>query len=86
MSCGNHHETDCGSVLEHLYEYLDGEMSGDDCTRFAQHLAECAPCLSEYERDQALKALVRRSCACEAAPDTLRTQIIARFTSITIEY
>ena len=27
MSCGNPHETDCSEVLDHLYEYLDHEMS-----------------------------------------------------------
>ena len=79
-------EPDCGSVLEHLYEYLDGEMSESDCATFAQHLADCAPCLTEYERDQALKALIRRSCACEEAPQQLRTRIIARVTSISVEY
>ncbi|GMA18515.1 mycothiol system anti-sigma-R factor [Arsenicicoccus piscis] len=86
MSCGNPHETPCDHIREHCYEYLDGEMTEEECQRIAAHLAECPPCLAEYERDRALKALIRRSCACEPAPTTLRTQIIASFTSIRSEY
>ncbi len=45
-----------------------------------QHLEECGPCLREYDLDQVLKALVRRSCAGESAPSELRIQILARIT------
>ena len=74
---------DCSQTMYRMTEYLDGEMTESDCESFARHLRECPPCLDEYQRDQALKALIRRSCACEQAPVQLRTQIIA---SITIEY
>ena len=69
MSCGNHHDTDCSEVLQRVYEYLDGEMGPDDRSHIRQHLEECGPCLREYDLDQMLKALVRRSCAGEAAPE-----------------
>ena len=77
-------DSDCDEVLLKIYEYLDGEMSAEDCARMKQHLQECAPCMDEYERDQVLKALIRRSCACEPAPVTLRTQILAQITSVTV--
>ena len=44
------------------------------------HLDECGPCLAEYDLDQALKALMRRSCACEPAPAAVRLQIMPRIT------
>ena len=69
MSCGNHHDTDCSEVLLRIYEYLDGEMGPDDRSHIRQHLEECGPCLREYDLDQMLKALVRRSCAGESAPE-----------------
>ncbi|GAB3444269.1 hypothetical protein GCM10027517_23710 [Phycicoccus ginsengisoli] len=74
--------TDCSEVLHRVYEYLDGEMTRDDTEKIKQHLDECGPCLKEYDLDQALKALVKRSCENEAAPVELRTQIVARITTL----
>jgi mycothiol system anti-sigma-R factor len=76
---------DCSETLHRVYEYLDGEMTPDDTHKIAQHLDECAPCLQQYNLDQALKALVKRSCACEEAPVALRTQIMARITTIRLQ-
>jgi len=76
---------DCSEVLHRVYEYLDGEMTGDDTAKIKRHLEECGPCLHEYDLDQALKALVKRSCASEQAPVQLRTQIMARITTIRYE-
>lgn len=89
MSCGRGPgtgaESDCSEVLHRVYEYLDGEMTADDCTKIRHHLDECGPCLKQYDLDQALKALVKRSCACEPAPVELRTQIMMRITTIRYE-
>ncbi|MDR6864123.1 mycothiol system anti-sigma-R factor [Phycicoccus sp. 3266] len=74
--------TDCSEVLHRVYEYLDGEMTVDDTEKIKQHLDECGPCLKEYDLDQALKALVKRSCECEEAPVELRSQIVARITTL----
>ncbi|GAB3598673.1 mycothiol system anti-sigma-R factor [Angustibacter peucedani] len=86
MSCGNHHDTDCSEVLDRVYEYLDNEMGELDCAKIKQHLDECGPCLQEYDLDLALKALIRRSCACEAAPEELRTRILTRITQVRVEF
>jgi mycothiol system anti-sigma-R factor len=72
---------DCSEVLHRVYEYLDGEMNVDDTHKIKHHLDECGPCLKEYGLDQTLKALVKRSCR-EEAPAELRTQILARITTI----
>jgi mycothiol system anti-sigma-R factor len=82
MSCGNPHETDCSEVLDRVYEYLDGEMGEHDGAKIRQHLEECRPCLSQYDIDLALKALLRRSCACEPAPEELRVRIMIRITEV----
>ena len=80
---GDH--TDCSETLHRVYEYLDGEMTPDDTHKIAQHLDECSPCLQQYNLDKALKALVKRSCQCEEAPVALRTQIMARITTIRLQ-
>jgi len=83
MTCAEQEGFDCSRARLQVYEYLDGEMDLDDCAKIREHLARCGPCLEEYDIDQTLKALVRRSCGCETAPTELRTQILSRITIIT---
>lgn len=86
MSCGQPHETDCSEVLSMVYDFLDGEIDAEQHDRIAQHLDECGPCLRQYGLEQAVKALVHRSCACEHAPERLRVQIVTRIRQISITY
>jgi len=86
MSCGNPHEQDCSEVLELVYGFLDGEIDDVSRARIAQHLDECSPCLRQYGLEQSVKALVHRSCACSAAPEQLRVQIVTRIRQISITY
>ncbi|GAB48440.1 mycothiol system anti-sigma-R factor [Mobilicoccus pelagius] len=81
MADADTHPTDCSEVRLRVFEYIDAEMDAGDCERLKTHLDECGACMSEYERDLVLKALVRRSCACQPAPRTLRMQIMARITT-----
>ena len=85
MTSADDDAVDCSHALMQVYEYLDGEMGPDDCAKIREHLAQCGPCLKEYDIDQMLKTLVRRSCGCESAPTQLRTQIMAHITTITFE-
>lgn len=85
MSCGDPHETDCSTVLEHLFEYLDGELTPEDCAAIRQHLDECGPCLTEYEADQLMKLVLKRSCGCDSAPEDLRARIIVRITQVEVD-
>ena len=77
--------TDCSETVMRIFEFLDGEMSPDDCRRMQAHLDECGPCLREYHVDQALKMVIKRSCGCETAPVELRTTILRRLTMVRIE-
>ena len=85
MSCGNPHETDCGEVLDRVYEYLDGELDALAVSKISQHLDECGPCLSEYDLDVVLKALVRRSCGGDCAPEQLRAKIMLRIREVRVQ-
>jgi mycothiol system anti-sigma-R factor len=85
VSCGKEHETPCGEVLQRVFEYLDGEMAELDCAKIQAHLEECARCLDAYHQDELLKAIVRRSCACETAPEDLRSRILASITVQTVQ-
>ena len=74
-----HGESECEHALNHLYEYLDSEMTADDELRMRAHVAHCSPCLAELSIEELVKRLVRRSCA-ERAPDTLRVRIHEQLT------
>ncbi|SDN25484.1 mycothiol system anti-sigma-R factor [Actinacidiphila guanduensis] len=78
MSCGNAHETDCSEVLDHLYEYLDQEMSDDARTKFKEHFEECHPCLEKYGLEVAVKKLVKRCCGHDDVPSDLRSKVMMR--------
>ncbi|MFJ7245439.1 mycothiol system anti-sigma-R factor [Kitasatospora sp. NPDC098652] len=82
MSCGDPHETECGEVLDHLYEFLDNEMAEGDCAKLRVHFEECSPCLKQYGLEQAIKALIKRSCGCDDTPSDLRSKVLARIDSI----
>ncbi len=84
MSCGDPDDVDCGKVLDQVYEYLDGELGPNDLASIREHLLDCGPCLRQYDLDEALKALVRRSCR-ESAPADLRERILVKITEVRIE-
>lgn len=85
MSCGEHHESSCAEVLEQVYVYLDGEIDPAESDRIREHLDECGPCLRQYGLDQAVKALVARTCGCDTAPQELRTRVLARIREVQLE-
>jgi anti-sigma factor (TIGR02949 family) len=84
MSCGDPHDLDCASALEHLYEYLDGEDGPIEGHRIAQHLHECSPCLAEYDVERIIKSLVARSCG-QHAPSQLRARVVSELASMRIQ-
>ena len=71
------HPANCAEALARLFEFLDSEIDEVDGDRIRQHLADCEPCLAEYDVEHHLKALIRRSCA-EAAPVELHLRIRER--------
>jgi len=85
VSCGHPHATDCREVLQRVYEYLDGELTSSDLARIREHLDECGHCLAEYGLEEAMKALLRRSCVCEPAPQSLRARIMVRITEVRLQ-
>lgn len=86
MSCGNPHATPCTKVLEHVHDYLDGEITERVRVQVVQHLEECPPCVHQFQVVRTVKALVHRSCATEAAPERLRLEIVTRIRQVSITY
>lgn len=80
MSCGKPHETPCAEVLDRVYEYIDGELDRERVHVIKEHLDECGPCLREFGLEEAVKAIVKRSC-CDPAPADLRTKVLAHISA-----
>jgi mycothiol system anti-sigma-R factor len=77
---------DCSDVIALVYAYLDGETTEAQRTQIGRHLSACGPCLRQYGLEEAVKALVHRSCSCPVAPEGLRMRIITRIQQVRITY
>jgi anti-sigma factor (TIGR02949 family) len=72
----------CQHVIEHLWDYLDGELTPAETDAIAEHLAECGRCNPQYRFQFAFLAmLVRRKervpAPSRAAVERLRQMIRA---------
>ncbi|WP_298992620.1 mycothiol system anti-sigma-R factor [uncultured Pseudokineococcus sp.] len=78
-------ETDCDEVIDRLYAFLDHELSTEDevdVGRIQRHLDECAPCLRERDVEVVVRQVVKRACASDCAPETLRVKILTQITQV----
>lgn len=75
---------DCADVMLRLIEFVDNESAPMDADRIKAHLDECRSCMAEHDHNLLVKALIRRACVRENAPDQLRSQILTRITSVTV--
>lgn len=83
MSCGDENDTECQEALEKLYVAIDNELANADIETIERHLAECAPCLSEYDVERIIKKVVARSCK-EHAPEPLRARVLTSIRTISV--
>lgn len=72
------HGITCGEVLDHLYEYLDNELSDSDSAGVREHLEECSSCLENYGAACTIKKLVKRACGYDDVPTGLRAKVLGR--------
>jgi len=73
-------------VLEHVHDYLDGEVTAESRVLIVEHLEECPPCVHQFQVVRTIKALVHRSCGTTPAPDHLRVEIVTRIRQVAITY
>ncbi len=71
---------ECSQVLDRVYEFHDHELTEEEAEEIRSHLMACEPCLDHYDVEQAMRELIRRSCASQRAPEGLRVKVKASFT------
>ncbi len=76
---------DCGDILEQLYAFHDRELSEEEADHIREHLLACEPCLDQFQVEEALRTLIRKSCNCEAiASEGLYLRVRTTITETTI--
>ena len=70
MSCDN-----CEDAIQNLYLFLDEEIDTASIEDIQAHIDNCSSCLTAYDLERVVKALVSRSCT-EKAPEPLRERVL----------
>lgn len=66
----------CRECLEHLYEYLDKELTPEVEADLRTHLEDCAPCAEQADFERAFLKLVEARCRSRGAPPDLKRKIL----------
>ncbi len=75
---------DCSKALENLYLFLDSEIDSASCEEIQAHIDDCSQCLTEYDLERLVKALVHRSCS-EVAPEPLRDKVLLSIRAVQVQ-
>jgi mycothiol system anti-sigma-R factor len=85
VTCGDHDDLECESVLRDVWLFLDDELDPEHRAAVRKHLDDCSPCLEEAGIDRKLKLLLSRTCGGDRAPEQLRTRLLASMGVIQVE-
>lgn len=75
-------EAGCKEVLEHLYQFLDSEMSDEDCSAIRHHLSICGTCGDRVRFEAKIKEIVHDKCCGDQVPDGFLDRLRARMRSV----
>ncbi|HKK28334.1 MAG TPA: zf-HC2 domain-containing protein [Gemmatimonadota bacterium] len=67
----------CAAAVQHVYEYLDGELDDRLEERIGAHLGACAPCRSLFDFERAFLDVVREKGLTAPESPELRERILA---------
>ena len=66
----------CREAVEHLYEYLDKELTPQVERAVRQHLEDCQPCLEQFDFEDAFLKFLQARCRGRCAPPELKRRIL----------
>lgn len=66
----------CHECIEHLYEYLDRELTPELEREIRQHLAACPPCGEQHDFEALFLKFVKARGTAQSAPPALRRRIL----------
>src|SRR5260370_798356 len=62
----------CRECKEHLYEYLDRELTPAVEQEIRQHIADCPPCGEEFDFEKLFLGFLPARCRAQGAPPDLK--------------
>lgn len=65
----------CDDAVEHLYSYLDGELTRDSEQAVRGHLEDCTDCSSHFECERAFLRFLEARARAQCAPEPLKRRI-----------
>ena len=67
---------DCRDCVEHLYEYLDRELTPELEQEIRAHLESCPPCGEYHDFEDLFLKFLKARCQAQGAPATLKHRIL----------
>ena len=68
----------CRECVEHLYEYLDRELTPELEREIRAHLQDCPPCGEQHDFEALFLKFLRARCRAQGAPPDLKQRILAQ--------
>jgi mycothiol system anti-sigma-R factor len=66
----------CRECKEHLYEYLDRELTPEVEHDIREHLVECPPCGEHFDFEKLFLQFLHARCRAQGAPPELKRRIL----------
>ena len=66
---------DCPEAIEHLYTYLDQELTMEVQAAVRAHIEACVDCSDHFEFERAFLLFVEARCRANKAPPDLRKRV-----------
>ncbi len=68
-------DLDCMAAMEHLYAYLDGELTAELEGAIRRHLSMCARCFPVFELERGFLRFVEARTRLQKVPEPLRRRV-----------
>jgi len=66
----------CREAVEHLFEYLDKELTPEVEREVREHLSDCRPCLEQFDFEDTFLKFLHARCRSRTAPPELKRRIL----------
>ena len=66
----------CREALDHVYEFLDKELTPDIEREVREHLQACKPCGHHFNVEEAFLKFLQARCRTGSAPPDLKRRIL----------
>jgi anti-sigma factor (TIGR02949 family) len=71
----SHSDMNCDDAVEHLYGYLDGELTADTETAVRGHLEDCTGCFGQFEFERSFLRFLEARAKAQCAPEPLKRRV-----------